>query len=297
MKINLPLYNQFSTISLITLLPFFASAQMVYNDYEPNGISFHQFGTFNGVLDPSHANPAKAGINTSDFCAKYTRNDTLFYDVINLNLVDLLQGVENYAVFGGAVPKIKMKLFTSELPGTIIDLQLGRIDDLNYPSGVHSHYRGFTTVSNEWEFLEFDYIDSPSASLTGPGDIDRISIFFEPETFSNSTFYFDELQGPDLISVSIASNFNKQNDLGHSFPNPAKNIVNIPFSLSESQNITIELFDISGKVIAQLAHGNYSDGKHVINFPVNNLPAGHYSYRLITKDNVQTKKMVILPLN
>ncbi|MBA3901109.1 MAG: T9SS type A sorting domain-containing protein [Bacteroidetes bacterium] len=206
----------------------------------------------------------------------------------------MLKGVENYAANGAAAPKIKMKLMTDELPGTVVELQLGRKDDVNYPSGVHSHFRAFTTVSNEWEELEFDFINIPNGSLTGPGDIDRITILFEPESFNNSTFYFDDMKGPELASVSIASLNNSGNILGQNFPNPGSNIVSIPFSLTEKQNISLELYDFSGKMVVEIATGIYAAGSHKIELPVNDLKAGHYMYRLRTKNQVQIRKMVVL---
>ncbi|MBA3900675.1 MAG: hypothetical protein H0X62_10780, partial [Bacteroidetes bacterium] len=65
--------------SLIIFFTFGSFAQMLYSDYEPNGVKFHSFGHYNGILDSSFANPVKTGINNSNFSAKYIRNDTVHY--------------------------------------------------------------------------------------------------------------------------------------------------------------------------------------------------------------------------
>jgi hypothetical protein len=274
-------------------LPAVITAQMVYADYEPAGIKFHYFGSYVGTLDSVSLNPFKSRLNTSNHAAKYTRRDLLLYDVVNINLFGNLKELTDYARFGNVVPKFKMKVYTQELPGTIIDLQLGKQSDLSYPNGVHSIYRGFTTVANEWEIIEFDFINFPTGSQTNANEVNRISIFFEPETYKTSTFYFDEISGPFIEILDAVDKKDFTTTLNHCFPNPASKIISIPFSISEPQNVLILIFDSKGNQLAEISNAFFEAGKHIIKYSVEEFASGQYYFLLKTNNQIITKNLLV----
>ena len=160
--------------------------QQNYDDFDGN--KFQNFGFSSGVLDSVFVNPQADGINSSSKCAKYKRASTVKYDVIlmypNRKLID----VSMYSTHIGTSEKIKMKVYTTAPPGTLIELQLGIRSDNNYPTGIHSQYQTKTTIQNNWEELTFAFSQIPEGSLAGQNSIDKLILLFSPGSYNDDTY-------------------------------------------------------------------------------------------------------------
>ncbi|MGZ4036665.1 MAG: hypothetical protein ACXVPQ_02485, partial [Bacteroidia bacterium] len=99
-----------------------------------------------------------------------------------------------------AAPKLKMKIFTTAPAGTVVEIQLGRRGGIAYPDGTYSQFQTVTTVSNDWEELEFNFSEIPQGSKTDGSQINQITILFNPNSMSNDIYYFDEISGPVIGS-------------------------------------------------------------------------------------------------
>ncbi len=88
----------------------------------------------------------------------------------------------------------------------------------------------------------------------------------------------------------IPSEFN----LSQNYPNPFNPSTSFTYSLKQSGDIMISIYDASGKEIKSLVHGFRAAGNYVVNFNVSDLASGIYYYRIITADFTQTNKMVLL---
>ena len=74
-------------------------------------------------------------------------------------------------------------------------------------------------------------------------------------------------------------------------PNPADKLLNVNMNLDElSENVTVTLFDINGRIIEQSNYSNVKDQSVQLN--VENLNAGFYFVRIKTDKGVQTKEFV-----
>lgn len=62
----------------------------------------------------------------------------------------------------------------------------------NFPLGRHSRYVTYTTKQNEWERLEFDYLDRPDEGLADNA-IDSFALFFSPGLNRADAYYFRNL--------------------------------------------------------------------------------------------------------
>jgi hypothetical protein len=78
------------------------------------------------------------------------------------------------------------------------------------------------------------------------------------------------------------------------FPNPTANLTNLSFNLSESKQVSIEVFDITGKRLIQEEMGQMVQGNQFIELDVANLPEGFYFLNLRLNDEVITKKISIV---
>lgn len=82
-------------------------------------------------------------------------------------------------------------------------------------------------------------------------------------------------------------------------PNPFNEQTLFEFSLTESGNVQLDVFDVLGQKVATLFKGNKPAGKHRIRFNAKNsagaeLSSGVYLLRFYVNGKVQTKKMILL---
>lgn len=72
--------------------------------------------------------------------------------------------------------------------------------------------------------------------------------------------------------------------LGQSLPNPTSGRVAIPYTLPAQQQVTIALYDMSGRMVRLLVDGVIGEGSHEIAADLSDLPSGRYFYMLRTVD-------------
>jgi len=78
------------------------------------------------------------------------------------------------------------------------------------------------------------------------------------------------------------------------YPNPFNSSTRITFELSRQQHVTLNVYDIQGRKIHQLASGSHGSGMHSYDFRADGLSSGVYLYRLETGDKRITRKMMLL---
>ncbi|NUN09036.1 MAG: T9SS type A sorting domain-containing protein [Ignavibacteriaceae bacterium] len=83
------------------------------------------------------------------------------------------------------------------------------------------------------------------------------------------------------------------------YPNPFSSKTTIRFScpVNDNNNVSLKVFDILGKEVADLSNRINGPGLQEIVFPdegVSNIPSGIYFYRLITGKEQYTKKMILV---
>jgi hypothetical protein len=83
-------------------------------------------------------------------------------------------------------------------------------------------------------------------------------------------------------------------DLAQNYPNPFNPSTNIKYSVPESGNIRLSVFNIVGEEVAVLVDGFSQAGFYEVSFNASNLPSGVYLYKLQSENSVQTKKMMLL---
>lgn len=76
-------------------------------------------------------------------------------------------------------------------------------------------------------------------------------------------------------------------------PNPFSNQTTINYSLKKAANVTIEITDLTGRVVSVLQEGYRNAGKYNITFNAGQLTAGTYFYTLKTENGSLTNRMVI----
>jgi len=78
-------------------------------------------------------------------------------------------------------------------------------------------------------------------------------------------------------------------------PNPASNQVGIEFTLTERSNVTVEVVDASGRLVATpIAARTLAAGSHIQNFATGDLAAGNYTVVLRNGSSRRTTKLVVV---
>jgi len=78
------------------------------------------------------------------------------------------------------------------------------------------------------------------------------------------------------------------------YPNPFNPTTRIKYSIPQSSNVVIKVFDVLGNEIAVLVNDERPIGTHTIDFNSTNIPSGIYFYRIEANNFSQTKKMILL---
>ncbi len=87
--------------------------------------------------------------------------------------------------------------------------------------------------------------------------------------------------------------------LGQNYPNPFNPSCNIEFTMPRAAEVTLEVFNVLGQRVAQLANGRYEAGRHVVAWngrADNGLPlaSGVYFYRIEAGSYTATRKMMLM---
>ncbi|HET7153117.1 MAG TPA: T9SS type A sorting domain-containing protein [Candidatus Kapabacteria bacterium] len=81
--------------------------------------------------------------------------------------------------------------------------------------------------------------------------------------------------------------------LYESHPNPFQNSTNISFTAPHEGNVTLSVYDESGKLVQTLIDGVIAAGEHSITFNANGLPSGVYTYELRAGATTLMRSMVV----
>ncbi len=83
--------------------------------------------------------------------------------------------------------------------------------------------------------------------------------------------------------------------LHQNYPNPFNPTTNIQFDLAKAANVSLTVFDVTGRQVAMLLDNeNLGAGVHTLNFDATGLSSGVYFSRLDMGGTSMTRKMVLL---
>ena len=94
---------------------------------------------------------------------------------------------------------------------------------------------------------------------------------------------------PKVVPFAISQNF----------PNPFNPVTSITFYVAKMDEVSLVVYDITGKEIATLVSGVYTPGSYIVEWDALNnggydIASGMYMYRYKSQDKVITRKMLYL---
>jgi protocatechuate 3,4-dioxygenase beta subunit len=101
------------------------------------------------------------------------------------------------------------------------------------------------------------------------------------------TYFEASVQGSGTTWLGhIEKENTKQFTLGQNFPNPYVDETHIPLTLHHTSDVVIDLYDLQGKKVANVANGNFFQGEHkiLVNTKLLGIPTGNYVYQLEVKN-------------
>jgi len=106
------------------------------------------------------------------------------------------------------------------------------------------------------------------------------------------------ITGGDSIWTNIkqiSSEIPTNSQLKQNYPNPFNPTTSIKFKVQSLKNVKLNVYDITGKEIAELVNEKLSAGEYEYQFNGNNLSSGIYFYSLfINGDLIDTKRMMLV---
>ena len=83
-------------------------------------------------------------------------------------------------------------------------------------------------------------------------------------------------------------------NLSQSYPNPFNPATTISYSIPQSGNVKLSVYNVLGKEVATLVNGYVSAGVHEVNFKASNIASGIYLYTIKAGNFSKTMKMILM---
>ena len=118
-------------------------------------------------------------------------------------------------------------------------------------------------------------------------------IGFQHYAMDMDVLFLDEFSLIEIQASGI-ENANKNVSVTQNYPNPVMSTTAFSYTLAQNANVTVEVFDITGRLVMSMEQGNKTAGTHQAIINAENLNSGSYFYTLTAGENKTTKKMVVV---
>ena len=144
--------------------------------------------------------------------------------------------------------------------------------------------------------IPFDFSINDRDSKTGTYDREAILAY---STFNNNSSYqnmynwtYTWIDG--VTSVQQDETVARTFELSQNYPNPFNPTTNIKFSIPQSGNVSLKLFDILGREVMTIVNQFQNAGSYTATLDASKLATGVYIYRLESGSFSSVKKMMLI---
>jgi len=165
------------------------------------------------------------------------------------------------------------------------------------------NYRELIYMALDWHHPPIVDYDPPIVLHVGDGiELEATYYNFTNETIYEGLLSTDEMMilfglyyegenmETDIEIVSIPNNIS----INKIYPNPFNPTTTIQFSVETSNETSLHIFDITGKMVETMVNDEIATGEHKVVWNATRQPSGVYFARLSQGDNVSVQKMILL---
>lgn len=199
----------------------------------------------------------------------------------------LVDGIRVSTLWDHLVP-VELTSFTSSVDGNSVIL--------NWSTATEINNKGFEVQRSveENEFITIGFIP-------GFGTTTELRIYRFVDANLSAGNYTYRLKQVDFDgSFSYSEEVNAeiispvQFELAQNYPNPFNPGTTIKFSIPQSSNVTLKVFNTLGQEVKTLLNQNMESGVHTINFDASDLNSGIYFYKLDAGQFSEVRKMTLI---
>lgn len=139
-----------------------------------------------------------------------------------------------------------------------------------------------------WDNTTNSWVTVNSALLNNSNN----TVTFTQNSASNFVILTAEQTATDVEQTKSALPLNYA--LEQNYPNPFNPSTLISYEIPKAGQVTLRVYDVLGKKVAELINENQNPGKYSIRFNAENFPSGIYIYELRANDFTQSRKMTLL---
>jgi len=197
----------------------------------------------------------------------------------------------------GTVPSPE-NLSVIQPPGEFVEISWnepseGGVDHYNVYSSLSKH--GPWTKLNQEPLTETSFIDENLVE----GEVFYLVKAYQLQEVPAGSYYNGSRGLIRSAGITSVENMESTENLVFCSPNPAISDVEISIVLSQSQPITLEIFDVNGNLIKHISDRILSSGKHSFSWDLSNsiearIATGVYFVKLITKDGAVIEKVIVM---
>jgi len=162
------------------------------------------------------------------------------------------------------------------------------VDDANtaYISTYENHILKTTNAGQDWY------------KSTLPGYSSYNSIFFSSENIGYAAGFGASILKTENRGITGVVNENnilpESFSLNQNYPNPFNPKTVIRYKITNSDNVSLKVYDILGNEVAELVNEKQNAGSYSVEFNGSGFSSGVYFYRLESGNNFDTKRMLLI---
>jgi hypothetical protein len=174
----------------------------------------------------------------------------------------------------------------STLLSSLVGLDAGGALTVSNPNGFLTFSKG-SIGGHPWALMLADFTpQSPAGGQAGyfhgSLSVDTVNLNAPPGPWVVTERDPAAVGEPSLASAGLRVS-----------PNPARGSTRVEYNLGASGAVNVELFDLLGRRVRQVAEASQSAGSHAIQVDVSDLPSGIYLCRLQADGGVSTSKLIV----
>lgn len=168
-------------------------------------------------------------------------------------------------------------------------------NSMSWPS-YFSTYRGYICGENGLVYVSYDLGETWINQITP--NINNLNFIYFPYAnlgwaVGNNADIISTYNGGvnvNNISTEIPSDYK----IYQNYPNPFNPTTTIKFDILKSSHVNLQVFDLTGRMVEELANERLQPGTYSVNWDANGRSSGIYYYRISTPDFTKTMKMSLV---